>query len=142
MATIYLIGSLRNPKIPNIAEQIRDAGHDVFDDWFSAGPEADDWWRKYEMGRGRTYHEALKGYAAVNTFRHDKRHLDRCDAAVMVLPAGRSAHLELGYVVGSGRRGYVLLDKKQPRWDVMLGLADGVFESLGDLILGMKEGLQ
>jgi hypothetical protein len=49
MAKIYLIGSLRNPKIIETALKIRAAGHEVFDDWISAGPEADDYWQKYEQ---------------------------------------------------------------------------------------------
>ena len=48
MAKIYLIGSLRNAKIAEIANKLRSAGHEVFDDWFGAGPEADDFWQKYE----------------------------------------------------------------------------------------------
>ena len=39
---IYIIGSLKNEKIPFIAKQIRELGFEVFDDWFSPGPEADD----------------------------------------------------------------------------------------------------
>ena len=35
---VYLIGSLRNPKVPKIAEKIRALGFEVFDDWFAAGP--------------------------------------------------------------------------------------------------------
>jgi hypothetical protein len=61
---IYLIGSLRNDNIPDIGKQLRDAGHEVFDDWWGAGPEADDCWKSYENRRGRTYREALAGNAA------------------------------------------------------------------------------
>ena len=85
---IYLIGSLRNPKIPMIAEQLRlDLGRDVFDDWYAAGPEADDYWRDYEKARGHGFAGALAGHAAQNVFLFDKRHLDRCDSAVLILPA-------------------------------------------------------
>lgn len=130
---IYLIGSLRNPEVPNIANRIRALGHQVFDDWFAAGPEADDKWREYEISRGRDYLEALNGAAAKNVFAFDKRHLDAADAAVLLLPAGKSGHLELGYVIGSGRRGYVLLDTSD-RWDVMYQFASGVFNNVDDLV--------
>lgn len=129
---IYLIGSLRNPEVPNVANRIRALGHEVFDDWFAAGPEADDKWREYEISRGRDYLEALNGAAAKNVFAFDKRHLDAADAAVLLLPAGKSGHLELGYVIGSGRRGYVLLDTPD-RWDVMYQFASGVFNNVDDL---------
>jgi|SRR3990167_1174597 len=131
---IYLIGSLRNPKIPMIAEQLRyDTGRDVFDDWFAAGPEADDYWRDYEQGRGHDYRTALQGHAARNVFGFDKRHLDRCRAAVLVLPAGKSGHLELGYVIGSGKPGYICLDGEPERFDVMYQFATGIFTNVEDL---------
>jgi len=30
---IYLIGSLRNPAVPEVAQKMRAVGIDVFDDW-------------------------------------------------------------------------------------------------------------
>ena len=44
--------------------------------------------------------EALAGCAAGRVFNFDKSHLDRCDAAVLALPGGKSAHLELGHMTG------------------------------------------
>lgn len=129
---IYLIGSLRNPEVPKIANLLRAEGHEVFDDWYAAGPTADDCWRDYEKDRGHCYMEALGGHAARNVFRFDKTHLDRCKAAVLVLPAGKSGHLELGYVIGTGRPAYILLDEPE-RWDVMYQFATGVFEKVEDL---------
>lgn len=133
MANIYLIGSLRNPQIGHIASELRSAGHNVFDDWFAAGPEADDYWQKYEIARGNNYKQGLQGYAAKHVYEFDKYHLDRNDIAVLVLPAGKSAHLELGYVIGSGKKGYILLDDPD-RWDVMYQFAKGVFYNVEDLI--------
>lgn len=129
---IYLIGSLRNPEIPNAAKKIRDLGFNVFDDWYAAGPEADDKWRDYEKARNRTYKEALKGLAADHVHKFDLKHLNECDIAILHLPAGKSAHLELGYVIGKGKRGYILLDNPE-RWDVMYLFADGVFHSFEEL---------
>jgi hypothetical protein len=131
---IYLIGSLRNPEIPRIANELRKAGHETFDDWFAAGPEADDYWRDYEKSRGHTYQQALRNYAAQHVFSFDRTHLDRCRAAVLVYPAGKSGHLELGYVVGAGKPGYILLDGEPERFDVMLNFATGVYDKLEDLI--------
>jgi len=137
MASIYLIGSLRNPSISKIAARLRESGHDVFDDWFAAGPEADDYWQKYEQERGHNFKQALKGYAANHVYEFDKYHLDRCDIAILALPAGKSGHLELGYCVGKGKKSYILfdLDGNMPdRWDVMYLFADAVFFKIEDLI--------
>src|SRR5690606_28778591 len=120
--SLYLIGSLRNENIPSIARRLRsDTGLDVFDDWFAAGPEADDFWKKYEVDRGHNYREALRGYAARHVYEFDKYHLDRCDAACLVLPAGKSGHLELGYSIGSGKPGYILLDGQDTRSNIWMG---------------------
>ena len=45
---IYLIGSMRNPAVPVLANNLRKEGFKVFDDWSSPGPEADDYWQDYE----------------------------------------------------------------------------------------------
>lgn len=130
---VYLIGSLRNPEIPKIANEIRKAGLEVFDDWYAAGSEADDKWKEYEQGRGRSYMEALAGAAAKNVFQFDKKHLESADAVILVLPAGKSGHLELGWSLGRGKRGYILLDSPD-RWDVMYRFADLVTEDLSEIV--------
>ena len=135
---IYLIGSLRNPQVPVVAEQLREATHEVFDDWYAAGPKADDKWRDYERRRGRSYTEALHGYAAGHVYDFDRYHLERCDVAVLLLPAGRSGHLELGWAIGKGKPGYILLDDPK-RWDVMYRFADGVFYSVDELVNALAQ---
>ena len=140
---IYLIGSLRNPTIPQIAETLRQSGHEVFDDWYAAGPEADDKWKDYEQGRGHSYVEALAGHAARHVFSFDLEHLNRSTAAILVLPAGKSGHLELGYAIGRGKAGYILLDTPD-RWDVMYSFATRVTTDLGEIVgdIGrLNEGL-
>jgi len=133
MTALYIIGSLRNERVPEIARTLRDAGYDTFDDWHAGGPEADDEWQRYEGTRGRTYKEALAGFHARHVFEFDKYHLDRADAAVLVLPAGKSAHLELGYMIGRGKAGYVLFDKEPDRYDVMYLFATQICFSIEEL---------
>lgn len=133
--SIYLIGSLRNEVIPKYAEVLREeCGLDVFDDWFAAGPEADDYWKKYEVQKGNDLVSALEGYAAQHVFHFDKSHLQRCDAALLVLPAGKSGHLELGFVAGLGKPTFILLDGDPERFDVMYGFATKVFRNEEEMI--------
>jgi hypothetical protein len=124
---------LRNPEIPIIAGKLRQTGHEVFDDWFAAGPNADDHWRDYEKQRGRTYVEGLQGLAARHVFAFDRFHLERADIAVLALPSGRSCHLEMGWHLRSGKPGYVLIDDPE-RWDCMYQFATGVFTNINALI--------
>lgn len=135
---IYLIGSLRNPRIPELAEKLRALNYDIFDDWYAAGPEADDYWQQYENRRGHTYQEALDGYAAGHVFAFDLHHLNEADAGVLVLPAGKSCHLELGYMIGKYKATYILIEEEPERFDVMYKLADKVVLSEDELITELE----
>ena len=139
MANIYLIGSLRNPNVPSLANKIEaETGHTVFDSWFSPGPEADDYSNTYETARGRSYEEALKHYAAKQVFHFDKTHIDRCDIGVLLMPAGKSGHLELGYMLGSGKPGFIYFAEEPERWDVMVQFATDTIFSEDKLIQTLK----
>lgn len=129
---LYLIGSLRNTDLPSIGRHLR-ASFDVFDDWYAAGPEADDKWMLYEKLRERTYQQALEGYAADHVFSYDHEHLDEAEIVVLVTPAGKSSHLELGYALGQGKVGIIYVTKEPERWDVMVKFATHVVFSLDEL---------
>ena len=135
---VYLIGSLRNPKIVEIGNVLREAGYDCFEDWHAGGPEADDEWQRYETQRGRSYKQALAGYHAAHIFHYDLHHLDRADVGVLIAPAGKSAHLELGYLIGHGKPGYMLFEQDPERWDVMALFATQVCFSLQELIEALR----
>jgi hypothetical protein len=133
---LYLIGSLRNPRVPELAKRLRKELPDVevFDDWYSAGFEADDMWKTYEQGRGRDYQQALAGYAAKHVWEFDKHHLDRASHVLLVLPAGKSGHMEVMY----GRYGVraetaILLDPEDCRWDVMYQFIPTILSNDNDI---------
>lgn len=132
---LYLIGSLRNQRVPLLAKSLRTQLTDVevFDDWFAAGPEADDYWKSYEQERGRTYGEALEGYAARHVFDFDRHHLDTSTHCLLVLPAGKSGHMEIMYAkYGVGARTAILLGE-DVRWDVMYQFVDDVLTSSDEI---------
>ena len=140
ISSIYIMGSLRNPEVPAIANRIEvSLGIEAFDSWYSPGPETDDRWREHERFRGRSYLGALEGPHARHVFAFDKQHIDRCDAALLYMPAGKSAHLELGYALGQGKPGFILFDEEPERWDVMYQFATGVFFDYASFITALKE---
>jgi nucleoside 2-deoxyribosyltransferase len=134
MRSVYIMGSMRCLRVPEVAKALRSIGWEAFDDWYSPGPETDDKWQEYERARGRTFAEALAGYHAKDVFDFDKHHLDRCDRGVLVLPAGKSAHIELGYLRGCGKPAYILMDGEPERYDIMYLFATKIFTSLDDLL--------
>lgn len=130
---IYLIGSLRNPQIPIITRRLQDEGLEVFSEWYGAGEKADDHFKEYHQSLGRTYLEALQTDAAKMIFNFDKDHIDQADTVVLTTPCGRSGHLEMGYALGKGKKGYYLLDDPD-RWDLMLLFATKIFINMEDLV--------
>lgn len=119
--------------MPELAIRLRkELGSDVevFDDWYSAGPKADDHWKEHQQFKGLGYQEALDGPAARNVFRFDKTHLDRSTHALLVLPAGKSGHMEVMYAAyGVGAKTAILLDSEDVRWDVMYQFIPTVLET-------------
>ena len=131
---VYCIGSLKNPLIPEVGNQLRAAGHEAFDDWWSSSEDCDDWWQAHEKMKGRTYRQAINGHHAWNVFNFDKSHLDRCDAGVLIMPAGRSGHAEFGYLVGQGKPAFVLFMEDPTKFDVMHLFATQICFSTDELI--------
>lgn len=137
----YLIGSLRNLEIPVIAEYIRRRapGIEIFDEWWSASEDADDWLQEYFKGRNFNYKEMLNSYVSKHIFEFDKRHLDRVDGAILAMPAGKSGHLELGYMAGLGKPTYILFDKEPERLDQMHQFATDIFFNIDELVEQLKK---
>lgn len=132
---IYLMGSLQNSdEIQEVADQLRHDGHEVYDDWTGHGPDVDLFWQDYEQRRGRSYKEALKGEAARAVFELDKEWLNKSDLGLLVAPAGKSAHMELGYLVGLGKPVHVLMEEEPEKWDLMLRFATEVHRSLPEFL--------
>jgi len=140
LTTIYLIGSLRNPEVPKVGNRIRkETGLDIFDDWWSASDDADDWLRDYYKGRSFSYKEAIHSYAAKHIFEFDLHHLDRCDGGILLLPSGKSGHMEMCYLRGQGKPAYILFDKEPERVDIMYNFATDIFFNIEDLINELRQ---
>lgn len=72
-------------------------------------------------------------------FYKDKSGIDWSDAVLLLLPAGRSAHLEAGYAVGQGKQLYVFQsDWPAGHFDVMYGFAQGLYDRPDDVIEALR----
>ncbi len=125
---IYLIGSLKDPGFPEVASDLRAAGHDVFDDWRAGGKDGDVRWADYEMQhRGRGYIAAISAPFSACVREFDRQNICEQDCVIAVckensLP-GRSSIAELAYAkLSLGRKAYVLLNGEPDEWDQMLPL--------------------
>jgi hypothetical protein len=124
---IYVATSWRNAEQPEIVAALRDHGHEVYD-FRHPMPENDGFsWAHVDAGWAQwsiaEYLEGIKYPIARLGFGLDKQALDWCDTCVLVLPCGRSAHLEAGYAAGQGKRVIILLrqDGFEPELMYLLG---------------------
>ncbi|MBA7622906.1 hypothetical protein ES703_30293 [subsurface metagenome] len=89
---------------------------------------------------------ALKHPAVADKFRiafdEDRKWLDWCNCLILLMPAGKSAHLEAGYAKGHGKLFYIFWmgDLPKGEFDNMYQFADGMFRSYEyqDLIAELK----
>jgi hypothetical protein len=139
---IYVAGALANPFITEVALRLRAEGHEVFDDWHAAGPEADTRWQEYEAKRGRTYLEAINGHHAVDVFDFDLRNIMACDTFILVLPAGKSGHMEVGLARGEGKECHVLFAGEPDRYDLMYRMVHGIWMSVDELVEGLAANIR
>ena len=136
MAKIYVASSWRNKYYPEVVEALRKAGHQVYDfrnpphggvgfHWTDVDENAPNW--SFEQ-----YAEGLSHPLAERQFSADLKALEGADTCVLVLPCGRSAHTEAGWMAVQGKRVIVYMPEMvEP--ELMYKLFDGVVSNLGDL---------
>lgn len=134
---IYVASSWRNPYQQEIVALCRSCGHEVYDfrhpvpgnngfHWGEIDPEWQDW-------SLREYVKGLEHPVAEQGFGLDMAALKACDMCLLVQPCGKSAHLELGYAVGAGKRTAILLSEYQFEPELMYKMADMAFASQTEL---------
>lgn len=108
MIKIYVASSWRNTHQPRVVRLLRETGHEVYDfrhprpgndgfAWSAIDPD----WLRWSPQQFRT---ALQHRAAREGFGLDMEAMRAADVCVLVLPCGRSAHLEAGWFAGAGKR--------------------------------------
>lgn len=115
---IYVASSWRNEEQPAVVAALRADGHEVVYDFKNPGPGENGFgWRQLELGDKAEWDaelfatQVLEHPVAARGFDLDMNALEACSACVLVLPCGRSAHLELGQAVGSGKLTIVYVPK-------------------------------
>lgn len=138
MARIYLASSWRNGFHKETLASLREWGHGVYDfkgrdamagggpvatafSWSEIDPEWQTWKPSVYRERVTTHQRAASGFLG------DLRGMEWADTCVLLLPCGRSAHIEAGYMKGRGKRlviHYVSDQREEP--DLMYLLADQI----------------
>lgn len=149
---VYVASSWRNPVQGAVVEVLRAAKIDCYD--FKNPEHAKGFkWREvmpsavYVGGHvaqdsvpADDYVKALQHPRALEGFMHDFNAMQRADTCILVLPCNRSAHLELGWFVGQGRRTAILLDDPVTP-ELMYRMVNFVTTNVRDLLgwLGVED---
>lgn len=135
---IYVASSWRNEYQQAVVADLRDAGHEVYDfrnprpghggfHWSEIDPRWQGW-------SPELFVQALGHPIAQAGFEQDFTAMREAEACVLVLPCGRSAHLEAGFMKGSGKPTYVLHPPDSMEPELMYLLADAVFTDIRPLL--------
>ena len=147
---VYVASSWRNPTQKLVVERLRTEGCEVYD--FRApdvqgGTEGGFHWSEidadWKAWTPEHYREALEHPLAVHGLGRDLAGMEWADACVMVQPCGVSAAMELGYMLGRGKIGLVLLDggdRFEP--ELMFRLAHHLCLTLDEVVVKLSRGNQ
>ena len=111
---IYVASSWRNVHHPTVVKALRAEKHTVYDfrnpEASFAWPDIDPNWKSWTTAQ---FADALSHPLARAGFEADMTALRKSRAVVVVLPCGRSAHLEAGWAAGQGKLVIVYSPEKQ-----------------------------
>ena len=124
---VYVASSWRNTVYPEVLEVLRQAGHEVYDFRHQGGSD----WNPAEITSDELF-SYLDHPKVKSIFKKDMDALVESDAVVCVLPCGRSAHLELGYGIGAGKR-TVLLWHDGDAPDIMHKAVNAIVFNIADI---------
>lgn len=141
MAKIYVASSWRNQYQPNVVNFLREQGHEVYDFRHPTEKPGFQWsqidedWELWDINQ---YWEALNHPIAEAGFISDFDAMQWADVCVLVLPCGRSAHSEAGWMKGVGKKVIVYqIWKEEP--ELMYKSFDGVCSTGIDLQMFLTE---
>lgn len=141
MRRIYVASSWRNKYQPEVVSKLVDFGHEIYDFRNPPGKAGFQWkdieesWQTWTMERYRelltTTADAAFGYTA------DRRAMQWADTCLLVLPCGRSAHLEAGYFHGANKRLIIYIPEPiEP--DLMYLMADYICLTMDEVFEALR----
>lgn len=140
---IYVASSWKNYIQAGVVDALRRCGHEVYDFRHPAPGNEGFRWRDVDLpvtetggilpGNTAEYLLALRHPVAERGFRYDMDALEAADICLLVLPCGRSAHLEAGYAKGLGKKLFILLGEEVIP-ELMYKMADHIFPEFHSML--------
>ena len=134
---IYVASSWDNRRYPSVIHRLRTCGHQVFDFRDPDGRGA----RRIEAEYiGTDQNRFLELDEAKKAFNTDFDAMENADVCILVLPSGRSSHLEAGWFIGRSKPCYILTDpERASRLELMYGMATMIESDIDRIIEALSE---
>ena len=151
MSRIYVASSWKNTAQPGLVEELRRRGHLVYDFQHPNGRDDENVWLSVSdrLGYGRAlaldsltpaeFRQMLTDSEAVARFNEHFAAMRDADTCVLLLPAGRSAHVEAGYMNGLGKRVFVMDCSREATPELMYLMFDDYFHDFEELYQALKQ---
>jgi nucleoside 2-deoxyribosyltransferase len=141
---IYVASSWRNDYQPEVVKRLKAEGHEVYDfknpsetrhgfHWSEVDHNWQEWTPEQLRASLQTSPIAQEGFDS------DWNAMKAADACVMVMPCGRSAHLEAGYFIGANKPCIILLTKSEP--ELMYKMATAICLDMDEVVAELKKAI-
>ncbi len=151
MARIYISSSWKNEHQPKLVEQLRKKGHKVYDFRHPNGRNDRNVWEGVtaSLNLSTAYQQTiltaddfdrmLLKKEVRERFTEHFNAMNDADTCVLLLPCGRSSHVEAGYMAGAGKRVFVLDTSTHVTPELMYLTFDGYYHKKTDLYKALDE---
>lgn len=141
MSRIYVASSWKNAYQQQLVEELRKRGHKVYDFKHPSGRNDQVVWESVSVTqnlrsaykenclKGKDFKRMLLDRQSIKRFEEHFAAMQDADTCILLLPAGRSSHIEAGHMNGMGKRVFVMDTSKEVTPELMyLALDDYFFD--------------
>ncbi len=141
MSRIYIASSWKNKYQQQLVEDLRKRGHKVYDFKHPYGRNDVPVWETVSVTqnlrsayvekclKGKDFKRMLLDRQSIKRFEEHFAAMQDADTCILLLPAGRSSHIEAGHMNGMGKRVFVMDTSKEVTPELMyLALDDYFFD--------------
>jgi hypothetical protein len=140
---LYVASSWRNEIYPEVVRRLRACDHEVYDFREPVPGQRGFHWSAISSGwlhwEPKVFRDALKHPLAEEGYASDWKAMQWAEGAVLVLPSGRSAHIEAGYFIGAKKPLFVLLAHQEPELMYKLTDHERIATSIEELLVKVRE---
>lgn len=145
MSRIYIASSWKNKYQQQLVEELRKRGHKVYDFKHPCGRNDVPVWESVSVTqnlrsayvenrlKGGEFKRMLLDRLSVERFKEHFSAMQDADTCILLLPAGRSSHIEAGHMNGMGKRVFVMDTSKEVTPELMYLALDDYFFDFDEL---------